>query len=142
MLVSTFLSKIKKITPESLNSIQGLGPILIGNLIEFQNSKRYDLLYQSFKKLEEQNIFIDIGTETKNTVLSGSLTGEVVCITGVFEISRSKITENLTQKGAKVVDSVNKNITILLAGDKAGSKLAKATKLGIKIIYELSEILN
>jgi len=36
--------------------------------------------------------------------------------------------------GANVTDSISKNTTYLVAGEAAGSKLAKATKLGVQIL--------
>jgi len=58
-------------------------------------------------------------------------------ITGSFsELSRDQIKEKLQLLGANVTGSVSKKTTILVAGDKAGSKLDKAKSLGIKIINE------
>ena len=45
----------------------------------------------------------------------------------------AKIIESL---GGEIMSSVSKNTTMVLAGENAGSKLQKATALGIKIIDE------
>ncbi len=67
--------------------------------------------------------------------LSGlPLTGEVAVVTGTLPtLSREEAEAILTRLGAKVTSSVSKKTTLLLAGEKAGSKLAKAEDLGIAV---------
>lgn len=72
----------------------------------------------------------------KAEVKDNKLTGMKVCITGSFSQSRDSLKEKLEAMGAKIMSGVSKNLDILCAGDKAGSKLAKAQELDIKIIYE------
>ena len=77
--------------------------------------------------------------EEKST--DNSLDGLKFCITGSFSQSRDGLKKALEAKGAKFVSSVSKNIDILFAGEKAGSKLTKAQQLGIKIANE-EELMN
>lgn len=67
--------------------------------------------------------------------LSGlPLAGEVAVVTGTLPtLSREDAEGRLKALGAKVTGSVSKKTTLLLAGEKAGSKLAKAQELGIAI---------
>lgn len=65
-----------------------------------------------------------------------SLEGLKFCITGSFSRSRDDYKKALEARGAKFVSSVSKNLDVLFAGDKAGSKLAKAQSLGVKVSYE------
>ena len=61
----------------------------------------------------------------------------IVVITGSFsDISRSQLKEELIRLGAKVSPSVSSNTTILIAGEKPGSKLTKAEALGVDILDE------
>lgn len=68
--------------------------------------------------------------------VDNSLSGLKFCITGMFSQSRDELKAILESKGAKFISSVSKNLDVLFVGDKAGSKLAKAQQLGIKIAYE------
>lgn len=65
-----------------------------------------------------------------------SLSGLKFCITGTFSQSRDELKAILESKGAKFISSVSKNLDVLFVGNKAGSKLAKAQQLGIKIADE------
>ncbi|HJW44839.1 MAG TPA: NAD-dependent DNA ligase LigA [Geothrix sp.] len=62
------------------------------------------------------------------------LTGEVAVVTGTLpSLSREEAEAWLKRLGAKVTGSVSPKTTLLLAGEKAGSKLAKAEALGIPV---------
>lgn len=60
--------------------------------------------------------------------------GKKVVLTGTLEhFERTGLSEILESLGAKVSGSVSKNTDILIAGEKAGSKLAKAESLGVEV---------
>ncbi len=63
--------------------------------------------------------------------------GKTVVITGKFTAwSRQALTAQLTALGAKVTGSVSKKTDLLVAGEAAGSKLAKAQSLQVPIMNE------
>jgi len=66
----------------------------------------------------------------------GPLSGLTFVITGTLSRPRDELRDELKALGATVTDSVSKNTNYLLAGEKAGSKLDKARKLGVDIIGE------
>jgi DNA ligase (NAD+) len=68
---------------------------------------------------------------------NGVCSGQVWVITGTLpSLKRDEAKALIQQAGGKVTDSISTQTNYLLAGDKAGSKLAKATKLGIPVVSE------
>lgn len=65
---------------------------------------------------------------------TGPLTGKTVVITGTLErYERSQLSEILERLGAKVSGSVSAKTSLLIAGEKAGSKLDNARKFNVEI---------
>ena len=136
---SQFLQKLKKIQKQDLLDIHGIGEVLADNLTNFVQSPRYLQLIEKFQELESNNRGVSI-VHNQSQLVEGYLSGEVICITGSFEQSRSIIKELLESKGGRVVDSITKKTTLLLAGQDSGSKLDKAKKLGIKVIFDYENL--
>ena len=96
---------------------------------------------------ENEEEIVDLASEMKFImpkkveVVDNPLNGLKFCITGSFSQSRDALKEKLEAKGAKFVSGVSKNIDVLFCGEKAGSKLAKAQNVGVKIVYE-NELIN
>lgn len=67
---------------------------------------------------------------------SDRLAGSTWVITGTLSQERETIADTIRSHGGKVSGSVSGKTTYLLAGEDAGSKLDKATKLGVKILTE------
>lgn len=70
---------------------------------------------------------------------AGPLAGQAVVVTGsmtgpLAELSRNEMNELIERAGGKASSSVSKRTTLLVAGEKAGSKRTKAEELGIRII--------
>ena len=64
------------------------------------------------------------------------MAGKTICITGSLSRPRKEIALAIKNAGGKVVGSVSSNLDVLVAGEKAGSKLSKAESLGVEIWTE------
>ncbi len=69
-------------------------------------------------------------------VSKGVLSDMTFCITGTLSNPRKEIQLMIKAAGGKVVGSVSSNLSALIAGENAGSKLTKANSLGIKVWSE------
>ena len=111
---------------EELTVIDGIGD-KVANIFREGISKRRLLI-------EELSNIVSVQNEAK--AASGILDGKSFCITGSMTKPRKEIALAIKNAGGKVVGSVSANLDVLIAGDKAGSKLAKAQSLGLEIWAE------
>ena len=72
--------------------------------------------------------------EAPERVMQGPLLGKTFVITGTLPVSRDAAADFIEAQGGKVTGSVSAKTDYLLAGEAAGSKLAKAETLGIAIL--------
>ena len=66
----------------------------------------------------------------------GPFEGMTFCVTGTLSAPRKEIQQRIIDAGGKIVGSVSSKLSVLVAGEKAGSKLTKATELGVKVWSE------
>jgi DNA ligase (NAD+) len=68
---------------------------------------------------------------------SGPLGGKTFLFTGTLsQMTREEAEAMVEEAGGKILSGVSKNLNYLVAGEKAGSKLDKAQKLGIPVLTE------
>lgn len=126
------LEALQNETAENFQKIDDIGPVMANHLVEFfQHESSQNLLQRltSFVTIQYPQPIAnadDLPLSGETWVATGSLT----------HFSRDGIKDRLIELGAKVASSVSKNTTVVLAGEKAGSKLAKAEELGITVMNE------
>lgn len=76
-------------------------------------------------------------TFIQKKVAEGVFSGKKVVLTGALaSMKRGKAKEEIEKRGGSVAESVSKAVNLVIVGEDAGSKLAKAEKLGISTISE------
>jgi DNA ligase (NAD+) len=121
------IENLLKSDEPTLLSLNDIGPKVTHSILQ---TLANDQFLASLHELLEQGITFKTIKENE----SNSIKKETFVITGSFTVPRDEIKNTLLAKGFRVSQSISKNTTYLLVGDKAGSKLEKAQKLGINVL--------
>ena len=126
----TSLEKIIDASEEDLVEVPDVGPIVASHVHAFF--------------CEQHNIEVIGELETAglcwNAVETSAseqpLAGQIWVLTGTLGMPRARAKNLLVSLGARVTGSVSAKTSVVLAGEAAGSKLRKAEKLGVEVMYE------
>lgn len=127
------LENVMQATDEELQAVPDVGPIVAARIRSFAN--------------EQHNIDViamlrELGvswpeSEPVMPAADGALAGKTFVITGTLpSMTRDEAKEKIQEAGGKVTGSISGKTDYLLAGEKAGSKLAKAENLGVEVLDE------
>jgi DNA ligase (NAD+) len=115
-----------------LTAIEGIGPSLAADLIEFAAEKKNREAMAELQKEVTVEDFVAPKVSAKSP-----LAGKTVVFTGTLSaMSRSEAKARAEALGAKVAGSVSAKTDLVVVGADAGSKAKKARELGVKTIDE------
>ena len=127
------LNEYFALTEEDYQKIDDIGPIVAASIYRYFHDEKNIAMIERLRAAGVN--FEYLGTDTIDT--TNYFYGKTVVLTGTLErYSRDEMTSILEGIGAKCSGSVSKKTDIVIAGPGAGSKLAKAEALGIKVIDE------
>ena len=113
---------------EALRQVPDIGPIMAGHIASFFAEPHNREVIQA---LRARGVHWPEGAPRRST--QGPLAGKTVVLTGSLSaMTRDAAGDALEALGAKVAGSVSKKTHLVVAGEAAGSKLAKAQELGIE----------
>jgi DNA ligase (NAD+) len=116
---------------EELQEIQGIGPEVAASVRHFFSNPRNRKV---LKRLHEAGVRPVVEKRAKGPQ---PLAGEVIVFTGTLErLSRPEAQRKAEAAGARTASAVSRKVTLVVAGPGAGSKLAEAEKLKLKVIDE------
>ena len=131
---------LRRATVEELAAVHEIGDVIAESVHDWLAS---DYGMQVIDRLMSAGVNMEV-LET-NDVRDGSLSGKTVVVTGTLEsFTRQEAEEAIQRAGGKPTSSVSNNTDYVISGNEAGSKLAKAKKLGITILNnnQFKELLN
>ncbi len=134
------LERLQEATEEELVAIDEIGPKMAESIVSyFQNEEVREML----KRLKEEGVnFAYLGSRSQGSrsqleLEDSPFNGKTVVLTGtLYQMTRQQASELIEKLGGKVTGSVSKKTDLVIAGEKAGSKLDKAQKLGIRTLDE------
>ena len=125
------IANIQKASADELANIDGVGEVIAEAIVEWFD---IDWHKQIIKKWEKAGVALVDAPKEK---IPQTLEGLTIVATGSLSgFTRDEITEAITSRGGKAASSVSSKTDFVVAGDSAGSKLEKATELGITILDE------
>ncbi|MBX3008736.1 MAG: NAD-dependent DNA ligase LigA [Melioribacteraceae bacterium] len=125
------IDKLISASHEEIEAINEIGPRISSSVKDYFSDKENLRIIDSLKK-HNINFFIDSEISISNT-----LEGKSFLVTGTLvKFTRDEIKDAIQKNGGKPVTSLSKKTDYLIVGDNPGSKVQKATELGIPILDE------
>lgn len=126
------LTNLMNATLDELVNLDDVGQITAESILDYLSDEN---------NIKFINDLIKVGMnpqyEVQEVNTDNIFAGKTVVLTGkLVELTRNEAKEYLEKYGAKVTGSVTSKTDLVIAGEKAGSKLAKAEQLGIRVINE------
>ncbi|MBK0402659.1 NAD-dependent DNA ligase LigA [Adhaeribacter sp. BT258] len=129
------IDNLKQASLEELVSVPEIGDRIAFSVQHYFSKPEH---LEMIEKLRAQGLQLELPEKAETGPTSDKLAPNTFVISGVFEqFSRDELQDLITRNGGKIVSSISKKLSYLVAGDKMGpSKLEKANSLGVKIISE------
>ncbi len=124
------VQELSQADKESLQQVNDIGEVSANCILDFFGDETNRRI---IARMEQYGVNMESGGQTGGSRFQGM----TFVITGTLPgLERKEAAALIEQQGGKVSGSVSKKTNMVLAGEKAGSKLAKARELGIKVISE------
>jgi DNA ligase (NAD+) len=115
---------------QEFDAIPNIGPAVVESIEQYRNR-------ESSKNLIKKLFGNGVQPQALSAVKGGIFSGKTVVLTGTLTtLSREKAKEIIQSQGGKVTGSVSASTSMVVAGEKPGSKYADAQKLGVQILSE------
>jgi len=128
------LRRVAAEEPERLTEVMGIGPTVAAAIVAWFTG---EATRNGLRELVEARVVPErpVPPVAGEAAASGPLAGMTVVVTGTIEgFSREEAEEAVRAAGGKPAGSVSKKTDYVVAGPGAGSKLAKAQELGVRVL--------
>jgi len=128
------LRVLRGTSAEELQQISGIGEVVARSISEYFGRPEEQ---RFLERLSEADLRPIVPAPRAVATASGPFAGKTVVFTGTLERRSREEAEALVRSlGGKTTSSVSAKTDLLVAGPNAGSKLAKAHQLGVKVVDE------
>ena len=128
------IENLKNQSIENLLSVKGIGDKVAIAVNTFLNNKNN---WKTITDLQNIGLQFAINESDLKEIADNPIKGKNFLATGKLQkYKRNDIKDIILSKGGNYLSAVSKNLNFLIAGEKAGSKLEKAEKLGIRVLTE------
>ncbi len=126
---------LRQASVEDIAAIDEIGTIIAESVFGFVHSAAGEAILNG---LSEVGVALEMPQDALAPASgTGIFSGKTFVVTGTLtRYTRDEIQELIGQLGGRASSSISKSTDYLVAGEKAGSKLDKATKLGVKVLTE------
>jgi DNA ligase (NAD+) len=132
--VADFLHAVAREAPERFEEVEGIGPTVSASLARYFSD---DATAAVLDDLVEAGVEPEAPPAAPAGAEGGPLAGKTLVVTGTLDgFSREAAEEAIRAAGGKAAGSVSRKTDYLVAGEGAGSKLAKAESLGVPVLDE------
>ncbi len=129
------LDEIINTTSEKLVDLEEFGETMANSVVEFFKEEKN---LKVIEKLKNAGVNTK-AVEDANSSIPKIFEGMKIVLTGTLPtLKRNDAKEMIEARGGKATSSVSKSTKFVLAGEEAGSKLTKATELGVKVLDEVT----
>ncbi|MHC2070019.1 NAD-dependent DNA ligase LigA [Bremerella sp. T1] len=135
------IEKLMEASQEEIAEIEDIGEVIAASVREFFQG---EFGKETVEDLRGAGVSMETGQQTEATG-PAVFEGMTFVVTGALEkYTRDEIEELIRSRGGKASSSVSKKTSYVVAGEKAGSKLAKAESLGVTVLTEqqFADLLN
>ncbi|MNU46914.1 DNA ligase [compost metagenome] len=134
------LQAIMSATAEELTALPDIGGIVADSIVNFFADP---FMQAGINKMLSLGVEAKAPEKPQIVATDSFFSGKTVVLTGTLhQLTRDEAAEKLEALGAKVTGSVSKKTDLVIAGEKAGSKLTKAKELGIQVIEDEDELIK
>ena len=128
------IENLKNQSIENLLSVKGIGDKVAIAVNTFLNNENN---WKIITDLQNIGLQFAINESDLKEIADNPIKGKNFLATGKLQkYKRNDIKDIILSKGGNYLSAVSKNLNFLIAGEKAGSKLEKAEKLGVRVITE------
>lgn len=126
------IDALQQATAEQLSEINEIGPVIAASVHHFLHSPEGEATIRDL-----QAVGVKMTSPKSASRPAGKLAGKTLVVTGTLtKYTREEIEARIAAAGGRASSSVSKKTDYLVAGENAGSKLAKAQQLGVPVLSE------